>query len=221
MSFDPTQPNQTSDTEPQSNKFEQTYHDELDDLNPRKGIGFSELPFAIIGVVALLVIIIFLVIPLRSEVRQQNKRLTTLEERVIQIETRAVQTGPSDIEIQKFSDQETRLQQLSARMDRVETSLSARLDNITKTMTAPAPPKPKPTVAQKKPAPTKPDVPKSDVTKPAAASSDEVKYHLVQKGDTLYSIGRRNGISVNILRSINNLGPNQTIKPGQKLRVSQ
>lgn len=55
-------------------------------------------------------------------------------------------------------------------------------------------------------------------TKPAAQGGPTV--HLVIKGDTLYSLSRRYGISVNDIKSWNGLKDN-TILPGQKLRVSQ
>lgn len=46
------------------------------------------------------------------------------------------------------------------------------------------------------------------------------QYHKVTQGDTLYSISRKYGISVNEIRRLNNLKQNQPIKPGQKLLVN-
>ncbi|MCA9471009.1 MAG: LysM peptidoglycan-binding domain-containing protein [Nitrospirales bacterium] len=46
------------------------------------------------------------------------------------------------------------------------------------------------------------------------------KSHTVAKGETLFSISRQYGISVNNLKSWNNL-PSNLIKPGQKLVVSR
>ncbi len=43
-------------------------------------------------------------------------------------------------------------------------------------------------------------------------------FHTVEKGDTLYSISRRYGLTVNALKQLNNL-TNDTISIGQKLRV--
>lgn len=45
-------------------------------------------------------------------------------------------------------------------------------------------------------------------------------YYAVKKGDTLYSIAKRTGITVDELRELNELGTKATLKPGQKLRVS-
>ncbi|MDR0814627.1 MAG: peptidoglycan DD-metalloendopeptidase family protein [Bacteroidales bacterium] len=43
--------------------------------------------------------------------------------------------------------------------------------------------------------------------------------HTIQKGDTLYSLARRYGTTVDALRKLNGLTENSIIKPGQKLRL--
>ena len=52
------------------------------------------------------------------------------------------------------------------------------------------------------------------------AVSTEKKYHTVQKGETLYWISKKYGISVEELRKRNNLSVDQPIRTGQKLLVS-
>jgi LysM repeat protein len=60
--------------------------------------------------------------------------------------------------------------------------------------------------------------------KPSAPSkpavSTEKQYHAVQKGETLYRISKKYGISVEELRKLNNLSEDQSIYTGQKLRIS-
>jgi membrane-bound lytic murein transglycosylase D len=53
-----------------------------------------------------------------------------------------------------------------------------------------------------------------------AHSDDETMFYAVRKGDTLYSIAKRNGLTVGELRDLNELPKNTTLKLGQKLRVS-
>ncbi|MEA2463679.1 MAG: rane-bound lytic murein transglycosylase [Acidobacteriota bacterium] len=53
-----------------------------------------------------------------------------------------------------------------------------------------------------------------------AHSEDEDIYYAVKKGDTLFSIAKRNGLSVPELRELNDLGKNVALRTGQKLRVS-
>jgi membrane-bound lytic murein transglycosylase D len=53
------------------------------------------------------------------------------------------------------------------------------------------------------------------------ASTPAPKYHVVKPDETLYRVAIRNGISVEKLRKLNRLGPNEnTIRVGQRLRVS-
>ena len=52
------------------------------------------------------------------------------------------------------------------------------------------------------------------------AVSTVKKYYAVQKGETLYWISKKLGISVEELRKLNNLSAKQTIRTGQKLLVS-
>jgi len=58
----------------------------------------------------------------------------------------------------------------------------------------------------------------SPPSKPAV--SGEKQYHTVQKGETLYRISKKYGISVEELRKLNNLSVDQPLRTGQKLLVS-
>jgi LysM repeat protein len=72
------------------------------------------------------------------------------------------------------------------------------------------------------PAPT--ETPGTGVFVPDTPSNDQpgqpagAKYHTVEKGDTLYNISRRYGITVDMLKQLNNMTDNN-IKIGQQLRV--
>jgi membrane-bound lytic murein transglycosylase D len=48
---------------------------------------------------------------------------------------------------------------------------------------------------------------------------ENVVYHLVQKGDTLYGIARAQGISVQELMRYNGFAPNKKLKAGEKIKV--
>lgn len=74
---------------------------------------------------------------------------------------------------------------------------------------------PEPVVA-KKHSPPVAAVSKSKVRTKAAP----VKYYRIRRGDSLWSIGRRFGISVNQLKAINGLG-NKPLKVGSTIKVSQ
>ncbi len=53
-----------------------------------------------------------------------------------------------------------------------------------------------------------------------ALSQEKKHYHKVVRGDTLYSISRKYGLSVEKILQLNNVNENQTIQPGQKLMVT-
>jgi len=59
---------------------------------------------------------------------------------------------------------------------------------------------------------------KSTSTSTISASSG-VRYHVVQSGDTLWDIAKKNGISVDKLKELNNINNHYHLKIGTKLRI--
>ncbi len=57
-------------------------------------------------------------------------------------------------------------------------------------------------------------------TKEVNSDTDGQEFYVVKSGDTLYSIARKFGLTVNELKSLNNL-TNNTLKIGQRLKVSE
>jgi len=55
-------------------------------------------------------------------------------------------------------------------------------------------------------------------SKPAVSTKQQ--YHTVQKGETLYRISKKYGVSVEKLQKLNNLSADQPLRIGQKLLVS-
>ena len=55
---------------------------------------------------------------------------------------------------------------------------------------------------------------------PRISSNTPTSSYVVQKGDTLYGIARKNGMKVPELLALNNLDNNAVIKVGQKLKIS-
>ncbi len=62
--------------------------------------------------------------------------------------------------------------------------------------------------------------PKPPASPKAQAPSPTKRYHEVKKGETVTSIAKKYGLSVEELRRINNLSPKAALSPGQKLIVS-
>jgi murein DD-endopeptidase MepM/ murein hydrolase activator NlpD len=50
-------------------------------------------------------------------------------------------------------------------------------------------------------------------------TSAKAKYYTVKKGDTLYSIARRNGTSINAICKMNRIKQTSTLRLGQRIRI--
>ncbi len=119
-------------------------------------------------------------------------RLKAMEERVINLEKNlALQSVPA-------TGSE------GALAEKLET-LSRRVEALEK----------KPASAEKPAAATVKEKPKKET------ATTKKRYHEVKKGETLYQISKKYGISLTELRNLNNLNPEQAIQPGQKLQVSK
>lgn len=179
------------------------------------------------GLFILAAVVVFIVLILAGGMfsgsggKSYDGRIAKLEEQIRQLETS--QGKPEEIAetVARVNELDKKMEQLKGRFDRMEAALSLRMDHIAKKMStldekqvvAPKP-APKPVVKEKVP-----EVVKKPVE--TVVTEKVTRYHVVIKGDTLYSISRNNGLTVDQLLKMNDLKPNQTIKPGQRLRISQ
>lgn len=67
--------------------------------------------------------------------------------------------------------------------------------------------------------PDEPKKPASVASTPVESTIGSYKYHVVQKGDTLWDIATANGVTVADLKKWNNLGKNAKLVPGKKLKI--
>ncbi len=72
---------------------------------------------------------------------------------------------------------------------------------------------------QKQPAPPSPEAKTKPSSSPKPSASAEKKSHTVQKGETLYRVSKKYGVSVEELRKLNHLSPDQPLRSGQKLLI--
>ena len=135
---------------------------------------------------------------LQSKLANLEQKISSLEKQITELQGKVSTWGPDPV----F------LQQLDALAQKVE-ALEKQKQPVAET-------KAKSSASSKSAAETKakPSAP----SKPAA--STEKQYHTVQKGDTLYRISKKYGISVEELRKLNNLSGDQALRTGQKLLVS-
>ena len=59
-----------------------------------------------------------------------------------------------------------------------------------------------------------------DLKEQAVSQAKGSPYHIVERGDTLYGIAKKYGLSVDELIRLNQLKSGQAIYPGQKILVS-
>ena len=105
---------------------------------------------------------------------------------------------------------EKRLDRLETEFTSLKTYIASKLDQAIKEMERER----HTTTTQKKPlAKTPPPLQKEQMDL-------EKKVHKVQAGDSLYRISVQYGLSMELLRDYNNLGPNATIYPGQEIKLT-
>ena len=157
----------------------------------------SKMPYILAGA-GILIVMILVYLFLQPAKRAPGpdtvllSKIEVLERRVAQLEGRFRAPSQSDEKLETLS------KSLSERIDQVENQLvrlKAELESPKKKAeTAPAP--------KKEPHQTKP-----------------ASYHVVTKGETLYRIALRYNMTVEEVRRLNNLKPDQPILPGQRLLV--
>jgi LysM repeat protein len=123
-------------------------------------------------------------------------------------ETNLLQSKLANLE-QKVSSLEKQITELQGKVSTLgpDPALLQQLDALTQKVEA----------LEKQPA-AKTKAKPSAHSKPVA--STEKQYHTVQKGESLYRISKKYGISVDELRKLNDLSGDQELRTGQKLRVS-
>lgn len=197
---------ENDDTEGEEDLGRQEYYDNQAGFFQSK----PKLPY-IIGGIGLVIIVILLVIVLARPSNVVNsEQLQALAERVQGLEKRLATIGSLDQALARIDDNEKELNLIMERVDRFEGTVTTQIDQIIKELgklhqkagTAPA--------AKVK---TPPPIAKSTPEK-------QTGVHEVRAGETLYSISHRYDLTVDQLRTYNNIGKDAAIRPGQKLKLS-
>lgn len=179
------------------------------------------------GVVALLIILLMTAVfsrddddktvetdvqtPSYDAVERLNARFERLEERIDAVEIQLTRlpalihqvetmetggsTGQADQALARIERMDTRIKEIQEETRQLKSRQEAISKELSQKQATPAP------------------APKS------AGSSGDTRYHEVRKGDTLYSIARANGISLQALLEQNNLRRDAVIQPGDRLVI--
>ena len=157
-----------------------------------------------IGSVGIIVIVILLVIFLSGPKDVVDSRqLQSLETKIQQLEKKLASIGVIDQALDRLGKQEEKLNLISERFDRFNSTVTTQLDQIIKELGV---------LHQKS----------SQTPQPVKIDQKETtpNFHLVRPEETLWGISRRYGLTLDQLRSYNNIGAEATIQPGQRLKLT-
>ncbi len=148
------------------------------------------------------------------------KKLKLLEHRIEQLEDRIARLSGINERVMTLEGHGQKFMTAVDRLDRFETAISLRMDIVAKELSGlqQAEAVTSPTVKEQA---SKSTVKERTSTPPASTpeAAAETKFHTVSAGETLYSISRRYGMSLEELRRANQLDDKATIYPGQQLKV--
>jgi len=182
----------------------------LDEENQRRR-GFvprqnSRKSLVVVGAIVLVVVLAVLFFMAQGEKKSPEvdlqpllKKIGLLEERMAKVESK----GKEAPQVQEKLDSLTR--NLNERLSHLEKDINQIKEEAAST-------KKKPEVSQ--PAPPTPAPPPKSPAKPGAT-----RVHTVAPGENLYRIALRYNLSVEELRRLNNMRPDQSLQVGQKLTV--
>ena len=170
----------------------------------------SQGKILLFGGAGLLVLIILVVLLFLGGGGAPSEDLSLIQARLTQMEARIKAATAMENRLQQFEEKEKEVRQALLKTDLSIRTIKGDLNQLIEAFES----------LQKKttPVPQKVEAPKP--VKEASIVQAEQGYHLVSRGETLYRISKKYGISVDDLRRLNNMDPNALIHPGQKLLVA-
>ncbi len=222
----------------------------------------SGLLLVIVGACVFVLLALFVFLPMLRN-PADTKPVAEMETKLKKMEAKLAEMEQNYQKVAQLALQDDKLEQVSARLDKLGASTTQRLDQLTreiesthkqsapvKTESVPKQPaaqakteagpkqptaKIKTESAPKQPsakvktesAPKPPAAPKTEAVSPAKTveapekKASEEKYHEVKPLETLYGLSKTYGLTVDELRRLNNMGPTDSIRSGQKLKVSK
>lgn len=189
---------------PDEEYLENQSYRNLKEKKPLPSVRFI-LPLLLVGIV----LVILMAVWFRGKPQSAPVNLVDhqLEDRIAALEKQTADLSGMEERLKALERDAQSYLQAVDKINRMETSLAQRMDQLGKTSSA-APARPAAQQPAEKPASQK-------VTRQANAVT-----HVVKSGDTLYAISRRYQVSIDQLRADNNLGKKATLQPGQKLVVN-
>ena len=175
------------------------YYDDHSGILPKK-----YLTPVTIGGVGLIVIVILLVILFSGpDEADDNQQLQSLQAKIQQLEQKLSAMGSVDQALDRVGKLEQKSNLISEKFERFNSTVATQIDQIIKELGA---------LHQKS----------SQKPQPVKSVQEDLKprFHQVRPKETLWGISRQYGLTVDQLRSYNNMGTKATLQPGQKLKLT-
>lgn len=154
------------------------------------------------GGVAAVVLLAVLFLLLGQSDRGGDEAWDELTERMNRIDSRLDRLEGSVKQVPAVIGRMEGLGKSLSRLESDQRALSDRVDRISRRLEA---------LSKRAPA----------ETSPGPSATGQPATHTVQRGETLFSIAKRYGLSVEALSRLNGIGRNDVIQPGQQLIVGQ
>jgi LysM repeat protein len=196
---------------------EEQYSPWADQEKHKKGglLNKSKMLFGLlIGAIVALIIALLVLIMGGGAGRASSQQLAQLEERIQMLEERLDKFEAIDEKVTRIWEQAKSFETFKDRFERSEASTSLRMDHLTMSLES----------MQKQLSKAHPPVAataKAAAPKAAPSTTPQPQYHVVQPGDTLYSISKKYNLEVDQLLQLNHMKPDSVIQPGQKLIVGK
>jgi LysM repeat protein len=196
---------------------EEQYSPWADQEKHKKGglLNKSKMLFGLlIGAIVALIIALLVLIMGGGAGRASSQQLAQLEERIQMLEERLDKFEAIDEKVTRIWEQAKSFETFKDRFERSEASTSLRMDHLTMSLESMQ------KQLSKVHAPVAATA-KAAAPKAAPSTTPQPQYHVVQSGDTLYSISKKYNLEVDQLLQLNHMKPDSVIQPGQKLIVGK
>ena len=187
-------------------------------LPASKKIEWGVAGYAVLGVGILVLSGVILYLFLGQSMSEDSEQIRVLSERMAAIENRLGVLETSSQADDAMAKRTQRVALFMNRFENLEATMARRMSDLSQRVEAlesggrskrTAPP---PVASTPPPAAASPPASKT--------AGVTAKAHVVAKGDTLYSISRKYGLSVDELLKLNGMSKGAVIYPGQSLRVA-
>jgi tetrahydromethanopterin S-methyltransferase subunit B len=196
---------------------EEQYSPWADQEKHKKGglLNKSKMLFGLlIGAIVALIIALLVLIMGGGAGRASSQQLAQLEERIQMLEERLDKFEAIDEKVTRIWEQAKSFETFKDRFERSEASTSLRMDHLTMSLESMQ------KQLSKVHAPVAATA-KAIAPRTAPSTTPQTQYHVVESGDTLYSISKKYNLEVDQLLQLNHMKPDSVIQPGQKLIVGK